>query len=92
MKDIVIAFLITKFILNVLFFQLGKTYPNLFLPLQELTTKWRDKSYLRWIISFVLIFICSILSVYLNLSYRLGGIFIAFILSLNDVAWRKPAI
>lgn len=87
MNNIIISFLITKFILNITFYQLNKFYPNLFSPLKKLTEKWRGKSYYRWIVSFVLILISSVLSSFLNLSYIAGGIFIAFILSLNDIAW-----
>lgn len=87
MKEIIISFLITKFILNITFYQLNKFYPNLFSPLKKLTEKWRGKSYYRFIVSFILILIGSVLSSFLNLSYIAGGILIAFMLSLNDIAW-----
>lgn len=86
----IFSILIFNIIFDIIFTQLRKTKPQLFLLLEKIPKKWKGKYIYKWLALLPLLVIGAIIAVFLELNYIASGIMVGFILSLCDTAFKAP--
>lgn len=74
---------------DVVFWAFSKYKPQLFIPLQNITTRYRNKFIYKCSIYLTLTIICALISFYLDISLIPSAMILAFSWSLTDTAFKE---
>lgn len=86
----IFSILIFNIVFDIIFTQLSKIKPQLFLIFEKIPKKWKEKYIYKWLVLLPLLVICATIMVFLQLNYIASGIIVGFVLSLCDIAFRQP--